>query len=123
MSLWLRIVLLTAAVFSALFIIFRIRKNKVRFEDTIFWTFTVVLLALMGIFPQIPGWASSVLGIQSPANFVYLLMIALLFEKVLTMTIQHSQMEEKYIELAAELALRCKDLEQRIEELENKKDE
>ena len=118
MSIGLRIALLVAAFFAAAFIIYRIRRSKVRLQDTIFWIATVVILAVMGLFPSVSFWAAKLLGIQSPANFVYLMMIALLFEKLLTLSIQHSQNEEKYVELAAELALRCKDLENRIEELE-----
>jgi len=120
MSTGLRIALLIAALMSGLFVIYRIRRSKVRLQDTLFWIFTVIVLALLGIFPRISFWAAGLLGIQSPANFVYLLMIALLLEKLLTLSIQHSQMEEHYVELAAELALRCKDLEEQIEKLKHK---
>ncbi|MCR4787432.1 MAG: DUF2304 domain-containing protein [Lachnospiraceae bacterium] len=120
MSLGLRIALLLAAAMAAVFIIYRIRRSKVRLQDTIFWIVTVVILAVMGLFPSVSFWAARTLGIQSPANFVYLMMIALLFEKLLTLSILNSQNEEKYVELAAELALRCKDLERRIDELEEK---
>ncbi len=114
MSNGLRIVLIISAVLAGLFVIYRIRKSKVRLQDTIFWIVMVAILALLGIFPGISFWAARMLGIQSPANFVYLIIIALLFEKLLTLSIQHSQMEAHYVELAAELALRCKDLEEQI---------
>ena len=123
MSIGLRIALLSAAVLSALFIIHRIRRSKVRLQDTIFWIVTTLILTVMGAFPRVSFLAARALGIQSPANFVYLVMIALLFEKILTLSIYHSQSEEKYIELAAELALRCKDLENRIEDLEKNSNE
>ena len=123
MSIGLRIALLVAACFAATFIIYRIRRSKVRLQDTIFWIATAAILAVMGLFPSVSFWAAGLLGIQSPANFVYLMMIALLFEKLLTLSIFHSQNEERYVELAAELALRCKDLEERIEELEKKEND
>ncbi len=117
MSVLLRSVLLVAAAFSAIWIIYRIRRAKVRLEDTLFWIGTSAILLILGAFPQVSYWAAAMLGIQAPSNFVFLVMICLLFEKVLTMSILHSQMEEKYVTMAAEIAIRCKDLEKQIEEL------
>lgn len=117
MSVLLRSVLLVAAALSAIWIIYRIRRAKVRLEDTLFWIGMSVILLILGVFPQVSYWAAAKLGIQTPSNFVFLVMICLLFEKVLTMSILHSQMEDKYVTMAAEMALRCKDLEKQIEEL------
>lgn len=123
MSMVLRSVLLVAAMFSCGWIIHRIRKAQVRLEDTLFWIMAAVILAILGLFPEVSYWMARMLGIQSPANFIFFIMICLLFEKLLTMSILHSQIEEKYISIAAEMALRCKDLEKQIEELKEKKEE
>lgn len=120
MSTILRIVLLFAAAFSALWIIYRIRKAKVRLEDTLFWIATAFILLILGLFPQVSYFAAQILGIQSPSNFIFFAMICLLFEKLLTMSIIHSQMEDKYVTMAAEMALRCKDLEKQIADLKEK---
>lgn len=113
----LRIALLIAAIFSIGWIMYRIRKSKVRLEDTLFWIVTGVILGVLGLFPSISFWMSSLFGFQSPSNFIFLIMICLLFEKVLTISILHSQAEDKYVILVAEMALRCKDLEKQINEL------
>lgn len=123
MSIVLRCVLLVVAMFSCGWIIHRIRKAQVRLEDTLFWIMSAVILAILGLFPELSYWMARMLGIQSPANFIFFIMICLLFEKVLTMSILHSQIEEKYINMAAEMALRCKDLEKQIEELKEKEEE
>lgn len=120
MSTILRIVLLFAAAFSALWIIYRIRKAKVRLEDTLFWIATAFILLILGLFPKVSYLAAQILGIQSPSNFIFFAMICLLFEKLLTMSIIHSQMEDKYVTMAAEMALRCKDLEKQIADLKEK---
>lgn len=122
MSIVLRVALLVAAGFSVIWIMHRIRKSKVRLEDTLFWIGTAIILAVLGIFPQISYWMASMLGIQSPANFIFLVMICLLFEKLLTLSIIHSQMEDKYVTMAAEMALRCKNLEDQIEDLKKDKE-
>lgn len=123
MSIELRVVLLIAAVFSIGWIITRIRKAKVRLEDTFFWVVMSVVLLILGLFPRVSYWLASVLGVISPANLVFLIMICLLFEKLLTMSIMHSQMQDKYVTMAAEMALRCKELERQIEELKGKVDQ
>ncbi len=120
MSIELRVVLLFAATFSIGWIITRIRKAKVRLEDTFFWMVMSVVLLVLGLFPKVSYWLSSILGIISPANLVFFIMICLLFEKLLTMSIMHSQMQDKYMTMAAEMALRCKELERQIEELKRK---
>lgn len=79
-----------------------------------------VVLLVLGLFPKVSYWLSSILGIISPANLVFFIMICLLFEKLLTMSIMHSQMQDKYMTMAAEMALRCKELERQIEELKKK---
>lgn len=79
-----------------------------------------VVLLLLGLFPGVSYWLSSILGVISPANLVFFIMICLLFEKLLTMSIMHSQMQDKYVTMAAEMALRCKELERQIEELKRK---
>lgn len=117
MSIMLRTALLIVAGFSIVWIIARIRRSKVRLEDTLFWVGTGGILAVLGLFPQVSYRMADALGIISPANFVFLIMICLLFEKVLTLSIIHSQLEDKYVTMAAEMALRCKDLEEQVEEL------
>ncbi|MBD5393053.1 MAG: DUF2304 domain-containing protein [Lachnospiraceae bacterium] len=117
MSVELRVILLVAAIFSIVWIITRIQKAKVRLEDTFFWVATSVILLVLGLFPRVSYWLASVLGIISPANLLFLIMICLLFEKLLTISILHSQLEDKYVTMAAEMALRCKELERQIEDL------
>lgn len=117
MSVILRSVLLIAAAFSIGWIMHRIRKSKVRLEDSIFWIGTGVILGILGLFPEISYRMARLFGFQSASNFVFFLMICLLFEKILTLSIIHSQMEDKYVVMVAEMALRCKDLEKQISDL------
>lgn len=116
MSTTLRFVLFAAAVITAIWILKRIRKSKVRLEDAVFWMCLACALALLGIFPQIAYFMTRLLGIQSPANCIFLLIIALLIEKVFSLSIKLSQLEDKIGIMAAELAIRCKDISKRKEE-------
>lgn len=117
MSVILRSVLLIAAAFSIGWIMHRIRRSKVRLEDTFFWIGTGAILGVLGLFPEISYRMAQFFGFQSASNFIFFMMICLLFEKVLTLSIIHSQMEDKYVVMVAEMALRCKDLEKQINDL------
>lgn len=58
------------------------------------------------------------LGIISPANFIFLVIIFLLLEKVFTLSLVVSQLEEKISVLSAEVALRSRAAEKRIDQNE-----
>ena len=102
----LRIMLLIAAVFSAWWILLKIRKCKVKMEDAIFWVCFAVILLIMGICPEFTYWLTGVFQMQSPANLIFLIIIFLLIEKVFTLSIITSQLEDKVTVLSAEVALR-----------------
>ncbi len=116
MSVALRLLLLIASLFTAFLICHKIRKSKVRQEDAAFWLVFAIILAVLGIFPKITYGLCDLLGIMSPANLVFLVIIALLLEKLLTLSIQISTMENKLEVMAAEIALRSKNTEQVLEE-------
>ena len=115
MTITLRIILLIAAIVCAAWILYRIRKSKVKVEDAVFWICLAGVLFVMGTFTEISFWLSNFLGIQSPANGVFLLIITMLIEKIFTLSIKVSQIEEKIEILAAESALRIKDIETQME--------
>ena len=62
---------------------------------------------------------ATLLGFVSPSNFVFLLVISLLLEKLLTVSIQVSVLENKVEVMAAELALRSKSHDIEIEALKS----
>jgi hypothetical protein len=92
-------------------------------EDSIYWIIFSLVLALLGIFPGIAITLSALLGIQSPANLVFLVIIGMMVEKIFTLSIIQSQMQEKNIIMIAEMAIINKDLERKIENLQKELDE
>lgn len=114
MSASLRILLIVAAVITVIWILKKIRKSKVKMEDAIFWLVFSGVLLVLAVFPQISFWLSKLLGIESPANLVFLLIICLLIEKIFTLSIITSQLEEKVSILSAEIAIRSQAQEKEI---------
>ena len=114
MSEELRILLLIAGSVTAVWILHRISKSKVKMEDAIFWFCFAAVLLLFGFFPEFSFGISDLLGFQAPVNCVYVIIIALLVEKLFTVSIKISQLEEKIEILSAEIAIRSKDLEDKL---------
>lgn len=104
-----KVIILIGAFVSVIYILLRIRKLKIKMEDTIFWIFFAIIIAVLGTIPQVAYWFSSVLGIQSPANLVFLIIIGLLVEKLFSVSMTVSMLEEKIAILSAELAIRSRD--------------
>lgn len=122
MSITLRVLLLAAALVTAAWILRKISKLKVKMEDAIFWIVFAGILCVLAIFPEVCYWLTNVLGVISPANLIFLVIIFLLIEKVFTLSILVSQMEEKIEVLSAELALRNHSAEKRLDFSEKAKE-
>ena len=120
MSTNLRILLLFAALLTAGWILYKIRKLKVKMEDAIYWVVFAGILCILGLCPEVTYWLTERIGIMSPANLIFLVIIFLLLEKIFTLSIIVSQLEEKVTILSAEVALRYHSAEERLEELEQK---
>ena len=122
MSDTLRVLLLVAAVVTAVWILYKIRKLKVKMEDAIFWIIFAGILCVLGMFPQVTYWLTYKIGILSPANLIFLVVIFLLVEKVFTLSIIVSQLEEKIAVLSAEVAVRSHAAEKRLDKAEHSLD-
>ncbi|MDO5136627.1 MAG: DUF2304 domain-containing protein [Eubacteriales bacterium] len=118
MSEILRFLLFFAALATGGWILFKIRKLQIKMQDAIFWVVFAVILFVLGIFPEICYWLTDRLGIMSPANLIFLVVIFLLMEKIFTLSIIVSQLEEKVSVLSAELALRSNASKKRLDDNE-----
>ena len=83
-------------------------------EDAIFWIFFAAILLILAIFPEICFELSKHLGFMSPSNLVFVIIIFLLVEKIFTLSLIVSQLEEKISILSAEVALRSKAANRRL---------
>ena len=100
MSIMLRVFLIVMSVLSLFYIIWRIRYSKMQIEYTLFW----ILMVVLAVFPQIVYWITSKMGMISPANVVYLFIIAVLLLKSFMMTIEISNLENKVKDLVQQIA-------------------
>ena len=115
----LRIGLVIGALFIAVYVLRKTRKASVQVVDVIFWMCLAAGLLLLAVFPRIGFWLADVLGVQSPANLVFLIAIGLLLLKLFVLNMEVSGMKNRINALSQECAL----MEDRLrEELKDSKD-
>ena len=100
-----RIFLLLGSVTVFLIISRCIRKKWIQMKDGIFWIAFGFLLVVISGFPKLTAWASQLLGIQSPTNCVFFLIIFLLGCHQFTLTIRLSQLDMKNSKLTQNIAI------------------
>ena len=105
MSLLFSATLLIGALLTFWLIIRKIRKAEVTIADSTFWFLCALSLVLMGVFRQIPFFFAEVFGIESPANFVFVYVIAVLVIREFYTAVEVSQLRAKVRNLVQNEAL------------------
>ena len=102
MSLLFSATLLISALLIFWLILRKIRRSEVTIADSTFWFLFALSLVLMGVFRQIPFF----FAIESPANFVFAYVIAVLILREFYSTVEISQLRARVRGLAQKEALR-----------------
>ena len=105
MSLTLRILLIVFSVLVMFFVLRKIRKTDFVIEDSFFWIIFCLVLLVMSIFPNLCYLAAKFLGIESPSNLIFLVVIFLLLVKVFLLTVKVSKMQMKLNNLIQKYAI------------------
>lgn len=106
MSGCLRIILIIVSVMTFIYISRKLKKSQLQVMDAFFWIVFSFVLMVIGVFPGIAMFLAKVVGVQSPVNFVYLVVIFLLLLRTFMLTIRISFLEEKVKNLVEEIAIR-----------------
>lgn len=105
MSLLFSATLLIGALLTFWLILRKIRKAEVTIADSTFWFLFALSLVLMGVFRQIPFFFADLFSIESPANFVFVYVIAVLVIREFYATVEVSQLRAKLRNLVQNQAL------------------
>lgn len=105
MNISLRVFLVVSAVAVLYFVVRKIKKSKFEASDSIFWLFFTAALVVLGAFPQISYGVAGILGFDSPSNFIFLCVIAILLIRVFSLTAKVALMRMKLDALVQEVAL------------------
>ena len=105
MSLLFSATVLIGALLTFGLILRKIRKAEVTIADSTFWFLFALSLVLMGVFRQIPFFFADLFSIESPANFVFVYVIAVLVIREFYATVEVSQLRAKVRNLVQNQAL------------------
>lgn len=101
----LRALLIIGSLFAVFVVGNNIKKNRMLVEDSIFWMCFALVLFVAALFPSLIVAPAAALGFISPANFVFLLVIAFLLWRAFSNTAEISRLKAKVAELTQEIAL------------------
>ena len=113
MAIELRLVLVASSLMVFFFIIRKIRKSKIRIDESIFWIVSSLLFLLMALIPSAVISISEKMGIESPANLVFLVTVGIVFLKSFFTSISLSAQLEKHAQLTQYVALLEKQLNEK----------
>ncbi len=119
MNIQLRVMLFLGALFTLIYFMRQIQKNRLQIDYAIFWSLFSGSLLFMGLFPDVIFTAARILGFDSPANFVYLVIIFVLLFKLFTNTLKISKMNRQITEMAQHMGLEEKEALDRMPKEEN----
>lgn len=105
MSITLRIVCVLGSAIMFGVIVNRIKKARVRIDDSLFWIVFSFGLLIIAIFPNIPHFFARLFGFHATSNFVFLAVITLLLMREFSNTIKISTLSSRLDELVEEQAL------------------
>ncbi len=105
MSMMMRILLIAGSLLTAFYVLRRVRKSKMRTEDSVFWLVFSLILVLMGLLPDLVTRLASWIGVMSAANLVFLIVIFLLIIKLFLMDQRISALQRQTAETAQAVAI------------------
>lgn len=106
MTIAFRCLLIVAAILALIYIVRKIRHEELEIANATFWFLFSAALVLIAAFPQIIFFFSDLLGIESPANFVFLAIVAILVIREFFTTVEIARLRKRLVALTQHEALR-----------------
>jgi hypothetical protein len=107
----LRIALILFSILSTIYTLLKIRKSQILIGDAIYWIVFSFGLVVLSIFPNVAVFGAKLLGITSPVNFVFLVVLFFLIIKLFTLSIEMSIYKSKLRMFIEEYSVRELDKE------------
>ena len=112
MTVTLRVILIVVSVLTCCYVLRKIRKSQMNIADSLFWIILCIVIVLMSIFSNVVSFLSTLVGVESPSNFVFLVMIFVVLVKLFFQSVEISQQKQRFNTLIQKLALKEKKLDE-----------
>lgn len=94
-----------------------LRTQRLREKYSVLWFAVVAGVLVLGFVPSLTTWLSSLVGVTTPINLVFILAFLVLLTVCIQLSIEISTLEESSRTVAEELALLRLEMEQRLGEV------
>lgn len=101
----LQIEMATAAFVLLLFIVICLKKNSLSIKNSVAWLLLPIVFIIIAIFPEPLTAFAHWLGFETLANFIFLVIIALLILICFFLSISNSKQQNQITKLNQELSL------------------
>lgn len=108
----------TIGLLTAGLIFYLVRRDHLHTRYALWWVPVALVMAVLGVFPQIVDWIGRMMSINYPPVIPLLLGLVAMVVKILVMDIERSRNEVKLARLVQRVAM----LEKRIEDKLSAKD-
>ena len=105
MSMMMRGLLIAGSLLTAFYVLRRVRRSKMRTEDSVFWLVFSLILVIMGLLPDLVTRLAEWMGVMSAANLVFLIVIFFLIMKLFLMDQRISVLQRQVTETAQQVAI------------------
>lgn len=111
----LQLVILLAVLVYYLVLFYMLKKKRLNLKYTLLWIFSGALMLLIAVFPQLLAWFAGMIGIQTPTNALFAVILFCLIMLLISLTSIASKQSEQIKRLTQSVAL----LEKRVRELDD----
>lgn len=112
----LRISLFIGIVIYVFFIVWMLKKRSLDIKYSLLWLLSAFVLLIVDIFPQIVGFLSSLFGIATASNFIYLAVMFFMLLLLISLTSIVSRQKKEIRTLIQNLSI----LKAKVEDMENR---
>ncbi len=105
MSITLRLGLVIGAAVIFALVCVQVSRRRIRVSDSVFWVVFSAILLLIAIVPQIAFGLAQLMGIVSPSNLVFAVMLGILIVIDIQSSSKISMLTDRLQDLASRVAL------------------
>ncbi len=108
MDLITRVMLFIGALCTMIFFLRQISRSRMDIDSAVLWSLFSAVLVFLSIFPDTMLYLANIFSVESPANLVFLVVIAFLIFHQFSATLKISKLEQKIAALTQRLAVEKK---------------
>ena len=91
----LRIELTILALLFIVVVFVTVNRRKLQMRHSLIWLIISFGMIILAIFPQLTAWCADLVGIQTPSNLIYLLVIIALLILTFSLTVNLSRQSDR----------------------------